>query len=299
VSNISNLQAHLYVLLATFLVAGSFLASENLAHALNPFSLTLFRFFVALLMLAPFILFKKNLRQQILKTLPRAMVISFFYSLYFMAIFEALKTTTVLNTGTLYTLVPLMTAVLAFFVFKQTIGFTKFLVYIIGLIGTLWVIFKADWQLFLSLSLNSGDYIFILGALSMCCYSISLKLLYRDDNIFVLVFSTLIGGCIWLFIAMMVFNQPFNWGVIQGQLLYNMLYLIIGTTIMTLYLYQKTTVVLGPTKVMSYIYLNPIAVAILLYVFRGETVENIVFVGVILSAAATLILQKNAKERKK
>lgn len=297
-SKISNLQAHLYVLLATFLVAGSFIASQPLANAINPFSLTLFRFLFSLLLLAPFILIQKSLREKIIATMPRAMAISFFYSLYFMALFESLKTTTVLNTGTLYTLVPLMTAILAFFVFKEKISFNKFLVYIIGLIGTLWVVFKANIELLINFSLNSGDYIFLVGALSMCCYSISLKYFYKQDNIFVLVFCTLLGGCIWLTVAILLLNQPLHWELIRGDLFYNMLYLIIGTTIMTLYLYQKTTVILGPTKVMSYIYLNPIAVAILLYVLKDEHIEYIVFVGILISAVATLILQKNTRKEK-
>jgi drug/metabolite transporter (DMT)-like permease len=111
----------------------------------------------------------------------------------------------------------------------------------------------------------------------------------------VLVFCTLLGGCIWLLLAILLLNQPLHWELIRGELLYNMLYLIIGTTIMTLYLYQKTTVVLGPTKVMSYIYLNPIAVAVLLYVLKDENIEAIVFIGIMISAAATVILQKNAR----
>lgn len=295
--NTSHFKAHLYVLLATFLIAGSFIASEKLAQVINPFSLTLCRFFFALLILFPFVIFKKSMRATILSTMPRAMVISFFYSLYFMALFESLKSTTVLNTGTLYTLVPLITALLALFIFKERISFKKFLVYIIGLVGTLWVIFKADFESMLYFSLNFGDYIFMLGALSMCCYSISLKLLHKEkDNLFVMVFCTLLGGCIWMFLALLVLDEPFSWHVIQGELLYHMAYLIIGTTIITLFLYQKTTVILGPTKVMSYIYLNPIAVAVLVFVINGQVIDMMVVPGVIISAIATFILQKKSKE---
>lgn len=210
-----------------------------------------------------------------------------------MALFESLKSTTVLNTGTLYTLVPLITAILALFVFKEKIGFKKLLVYIVGLIGTLWVVFKADIGLMLSFSLNSGDYIFMLGAVSMCCYCISLKLLYKDDNPIVLVFCTLIGGSIWMFLATMILNEPLNWDRIEGELFYHMAYLIIGTTIVTLFIYQKTTVILGPTKVMSYIYLNPVAVALLAYVVNAQSIQAVVIPGIIISAMATIILQKS------
>lgn len=294
-----DLQAHIYVLIATFLVGGSFLASEKLVQTVNPLSLTLLRFVGSVLIFAPFILIKKSFRSKIVSTMPRAMGISLFYSLYFMGMFEALKTTTVLNTGTLYTLVPLMTAIMALIIFKEKIGVNKLFVYIIGLVGTLWVIFKANLELLFSFSLNSGDYIFIIASFSMCCYLISIKLLYKNDNPFVLVFCTLIGGAIWMGIGMLIFQQPLNWHLVEGTLVYNMLYLIIGTTIITLFLYQRSTVILGPTKVMSYIYLNPIAVAILLYLIDGKNIETIVIPGIIITSIATFMLQKNKKEKKK
>ncbi|AXH10126.1 EamA/RhaT family transporter [Malaciobacter halophilus] len=296
--NTSTLQAHMYVLFATFLVAGSFLASQKLANVVNPLSLTLLRFIGAILIMAPFILVRKSLRDGIFKTLPRALIISLFYSLYFMGMFEALKVTTVLNTGTLYTLVPLMTAILALFIFKEKISFNKLIVYLVGLVGTLWVIFKGDLNLLLSFSLNSGDYIFIIGSFCMCCYSISIKLLYRNDNPLVLVFCTLIGGAFWMALGMLIFQKPLDWHLVQGNLIYNMLYLIIGTTIITLFLYQKSTVILGPSKVMSYIYLNPVAVAVLLLLIDNKSIETIVIPGIIITSIATFLLQKDKKVKR-
>ncbi|PKI80621.1 EamA family transporter [Malaciobacter halophilus] len=288
----------MYVLFATFLVAGSFLASQKLANVVNPLSLTLLRFIGAILIMAPFILVRKSLRDGIFKTLPRALIISLFYSLYFMGMFEALKVTTVLNTGTLYTLVPLMTAILALFIFKEKISFNKLIVYLVGLVGTLWVIFKGDLNLLLSFSLNSGDYIFIIGSFCMCCYSISIKLLYRNDNPLVLVFCTLIGGAFWMALGMLIFQKPLDWHLVQGNLIYNMLYLIIGTTIITLFLYQKSTVILGPSKVMSYIYLNPVAVAVLLLLIDNKSIETIVIPGIIITSIATFLLQKDKKVKR-
>ena len=61
-----TLKAHLLVLLATFLVAGSFIASAKLSGVIDSISLTLFRFFVASLFLAPIIFFNKKYREKIL-----------------------------------------------------------------------------------------------------------------------------------------------------------------------------------------------------------------------------------------
>lgn len=286
-------KAHLLVLLATFLVAGSFISSAKLSGVIDSISLTLFRFFVASLFLAPIIFLKKSYREKIFSTMPRAMIISFFYSLYFISFFKALETTTALNAGTIYTLVPLITAVFCVFIFKDKISFYQMILYFIGIIGTCIVVFKGNLELFLSFSLNHGDFIFLFATVFMALYSISLKFLHKkDDELLVLVFTTLFGGCIWMFIALEIFNIPLEWEKIEGNLIFYMVYLIIGATLTTVYLYQKASIIIGPKKLMAYIYLNPVAVALLMFIFEGKVVNFEVLFGILISTFATIVLLK-------
>jgi len=74
------------VLLATALVAGSFLASEKLAGIVNPTSLTLLRFVCASLILLPIVIYKSRWRRKIIPIFPRAMVISLFYAVFFIGL---------------------------------------------------------------------------------------------------------------------------------------------------------------------------------------------------------------------
>lgn len=281
------------MLLATFLVSGSFIASAKLSGIISPISLTLLRFFLAVIFLMPIVLFKKNYRDKLLVTLPKAMVISLFYSLYFIAFFKALETTTALNAGTLYTLVPLMTGILCIFFFKEKMSLKQLFIYFIGIVGTCIVVFKADIELFLGFSLNQGDIVFLFASTSMALYSIFLKLLHKKgDILLVLVFTTLIGGCFWMFITMQVLNIPFGWEKIKGDLFYWMSYLVIGTTVVTLYLYQKSSIILGPKKLMAYVYLSPAMVAILSFIIEKQTISFNVFIGIIISTFATIVLLK-------
>ncbi len=288
-----TLKAHFMVFIATFLVAGSFIASAKLSGVIDSISLTLYRFVLAAIILAPIILIKKEFRAKIVSTFPRAMIIGLFYSLYFIGMFKALETTTALNTGTLYTLVPLMTGILCIFFFKEKMSLKQLFIYFIGIIGTCIVVFKADFELFLGFSLSEGDIIFLLASTSMALYSIFLKLLHRKgDILLVLVFTTLIGGCFWMFITMQVLNIPFGWEKIKGNLFYWMSYLVIGTTVVTLYLYQKSSIILGPKKLMAYVYLSPAMVAILSFIIEKQTISFNVFIGIIISTFATIVLLK-------
>ena len=71
-----------------------------------------------------------------------------------------------------------------------------------------------------------------------------------------------------------------------------MAYLVIGTTLITVYLYQKASIILGPKKLMAYVYLNPAAVAVLMYIFERKLITSSILVGIIISTFATIVLLK-------
>lgn len=289
----STLKYHLVVLLATLLVAGSHLASANLSHGANPISLTLFRFLVAVMLLSPFILFSKKRRTNLLKTLPKATVISLFYVGYFVILFESLKTTIPLNTATLSTLLPLMTALLAYFIAKEPLPKKKLNYYLIGFLGTLWVIFKGDLQTLQSFSLNQGDYLFMLAVVSLGLYVVMMKKLYKNDDMWLLVFCILVSGVVWMSLALVVFQQPLEWHLIFRKAdLINMLYLIIGATLVTVYLFQVGTVHLGASKVNNYNYILPAFTALLSLLFYQQDIPLIIIPGISLSIIATVLLQR-------
>ncbi|RXJ86496.1 DMT family transporter [Arcobacter sp. CECT 8985] len=289
-----ELNAHMIILLATFLVGGSFIVSQKVSGIIDPISITLLRFVIASVLLAPFVLLNKSLRQKIKTTFKRAMIISFFYSLYFIGLFKSLEYTTALNTGTLYTLVPLLTAIISIFVFKQKIPPKYYLVYFLGIIGTCIVVFKGNLQMFLSLDLNKGDLLFIAAIFCMSLYAISAKYFHKkDDELVVLVFLTLTGGIIWMSIALIVFHIPLEWNKIGSSQFLSIAYLSIAATLVTSYLYQKGTIVLGPKKVMSYIYLNPATISILLFVFEFKFINIWMIIGILISSFSTFILLRS------
>lgn len=286
-----TLRAHFYVLIATFIVAGSFIASQNLSGIISSISLTLYRFLIAVIILAPIIFLNRKYRNKIPSTLFRASIISLFYSLYFVAMFKALESTTTLNTGTIFTLLPLMTAILCIFFLKQKLTLKQYFIYLVGIIGTCIVVFKGNFELFLNFSLNTGDWIFLAGTLSMGLYSVFIKLLHRkDDEILVLVFCTILTGCIWMFLFLAISNIPLQWSRIEGDLIINMLYLGIPSTLFTVYLFQQAGIDIGPKKVMAYSYLNPAAIAILLFLLNSINISIEVFIGIIISSFTTFLL---------
>jgi drug/metabolite transporter (DMT)-like permease len=243
------------------------------------------------LVLVPIIFLNQNYRKKLIPTFNRAMIISFFYSLFFIGLFKALEYTTALNTGTIFTLVPFITAVFSIFIFNQKISLMSYLVYFIGIIGTSMVVFRGNLELFISLSLNNGDIIFLLAIFSMALYSICMKYFHKeDDELIVLVFMTLFGGVIWMSLSLIIFDIPLNWTKIGTEEFLYIIYLSILATLVTSYLYQRGTIFLGPKKVMAYIYLNPTAIVIISFLSGLEKINLFMLLGILISALATFIL---------
>lgn len=293
---LKQLKTHILVFIATFLIALSFIISGKLSGVIHPISLTLVRFILAFFSLLPLILIVKKYRVKIKNSFIKGLKISFFYSLYFILLFKSLEYTSALNTATLFTLVPLITAIFASFIFKDKLNINKLITYIIGMSGTVIVIFDGNFQTMINLTFNQGDIIFLFGILSMALYSISVKYFYEEgDEPLVLTLMTLFGGIIWMSISLFILNIPLELTKIQGDYLFYMLYLSIGATLFTVLLYQKATIILGPNKVMAYVYLNPALVALIMFIFEDEKINLIMNVGIFLSMIATIILLKQNK----
>ncbi|ART80482.1 DMT family transporter [Oceanisphaera avium] len=287
--------AHLRVLLATLFIAGSFIVSAQLAPVAPAASLTLLRFLLAAILMLPWILINAERRRKLLQALPRGLIISLFYSLFFICLFEALHTTTALNTSTLFTLVPLITSVLGIWLLHTPIRRPQACSYLLGILGALWVIFEGNPSRALALQLNQGDKIFLLGVLSMCAYSLSMKLLYRGDSIGVLTCAILIGGAFWMGLAVWLVDIPLQWQNLGPNDRLAMAYLVVCATLGSVYLYQSGSIQLGPQKVMAYTYLNPAAVTILPWLFIGAPIAAVLWPGILISCLATWQLQRTTK----
>lgn len=294
-----HLKYHLLLIASTIIIAGSFISAQALSAEITPASLALMRFCLAALILAPFIIFNPERRRTFIRILPKGLIISFFYATFFLLMFKALKTTTTLNTGTLYTLVPFLAAVASIFLFRDKIRPGTLLVYIISTIGTVWVISRGDVGILLHLKLNHGDALFLVGCLSMVGFSVSMKLLYKGEEMLVFVFTTLVAGAAWMVGALILSGEIPDYSGMDPEKFLHMLYLAVFATLLTSWIMQIATVKLSPRQVSAYIYLNPVFVAFISMLSSGQPLPVSVYPGIALSVLATVLLQVQAvKERR-
>lgn len=283
---------HVYVFVATLLISSAFLSADSLKNVANPLSLTLLRFLIALAICILLQIRTPNLFKRVWAIMPKTMILGFMYTNFFLVQFYALRYTDVVHMSAVATLQPLASSILTWIVFREVLKKSRFLVYLIAMAGALAVIFNGSLSDLMLFRLNWGDFLFFLGVLSMALYTIFIKVFNTGEKVMVFTIGIIGASCVWLAGAMLVTGTGTQWGELTGKDWFNVLWLSIATTVITLNLMQKSVLILGPTPVLSYTYLTPALTTIMALIFVGGVEINFgVMAGIVVTFLATFLLQ--------
>ena len=281
---------HLYMLVCATLVSTSFTVGEIIADTLDPTALTLVRFVIAAAILFPVILTRHGVRVE-LSAFARYALISGCLVIFFWSMFLSLRYTTALNTSVIFTTVPALSGIYAALFIGERLGKKRLLALGMGLFGALWVIFRGDLDLLLSLSWNRGDSIFFFGCLAMGLYTPLVRILHRGEPMEVMTFWVLVTGCIWLIPIGGAALLRLSWGEVPTSTWLWIVYLACFSTIVSFYLTQYSIPIIGPTRTMAYSYLYP-ALVLLLDILLGHTLPPLrVLPGICIILGAMFVLQ--------
>lgn len=284
------------MLLAAGLVSTSFTVGKAIAAGMDPAILTLIRFMVAALLFLPFIRYQYGLQLPAGKTLFRYSIISFALTGFFWLMFLSLRTTTALNTGVIFTLVPGISSLYSAILLRERLGRYRLLAMVPATVGAIWVLFRGSLERLLAFDLNPGDLIFFCGCLLMAFYTPLVKLLHRGENMAVMTFWILVTGSGWLLLFSGHRLTGVPWSDINIQVWAGIVYLAVFCTIITFFLSQLATLYLGPTRVMAYSYLYPPFILILDWIFGKQLPPLQVLPGVALIIIAMFIVQHGSDD---
>ena len=288
---------HLMMLLAAVLVSTSFTVGKAIAAGMDPAALTLIRFMVAALLFLPFIRYRYGLQLPDTHALLRYCLISFALTGFFWLMFISLRSTTALNTGVIFTLVPGISSLYSAVLLRERLGRYRIMAMIPATVGAIWVLFHGSLERLLAFDLMPGDLFFFCGCLLMAFYTPLVKLLHRGESMAVMTFWILITGCGWLLIFSGHRLAAVPWTTISLQVWAGIVYLAVFCTIITFFLSQLATLYLGPTRVMAYSYLYPPFILILDWLSGHQTPPVQILPGVCLIVIAMLVVQQGSKEK--
>jgi len=285
-----TLADNLILLLWVSLMASSFVVSEQLIPFANPVASTGLRFILATLMMlalvkgAPFKLLTR-------KILLHYSLISVCLVLFFLGLFETLKTTTALKTSVIYTLLPLFSVILAYLTLKVVTPPKLIIAFIIGSFGAIWVLIAFTQQAFSIEQWQLGDSIFLGACCFLAMHVILIKKWTSDVPPTLGAFYIMLLGSILLLPFLLLFGDLSNVGWQQKEFWQTLLYLTVFTTMATFMLQQYLLKKVGPNRLLAFTYLIPTLVIIPQGIENIYTLHN-VLPGILMTVLALYVISK-------
>jgi len=294
-----GLVTHLAMLLNVLLVSTSFPVGAAITHALEPAVLNCVRFALAAAVFAVLLTLRGEWRRPRVRDGLRYLLLAGALVGFFVAMFEALRWTTAVNTAALFTLIPLFSAAIAWPLAGQRTPPRQLAFMLLAGFGALWVVFEGSIDNALALRFGRGDLIFLAGCVSLAAFAPLTRRLDVGENLVSQTFWTLLVGTAML--ALIAGNDlaQTQWQAVPAVAWSGIAWLAVFTTAATFYLLKYASLRLPAAKVMSYNYLTPGFVLLLEALRTGATPAPMVLIGAGIAVLATLSLQLSPSARTK
>ncbi|MGJ8595269.1 DMT family transporter [Sulfitobacter sp.] len=250
-------QGHLAMLTFSALVAGSFSLGGMVANEITPLALNAVRFVIAAVVVGIAAMLTTGIRRSDFVAPWRYALLGGLFMVYFVLMFEGLKTSPPVSSAAVFTLVPAMAGVFGWLMLRQRMTPRMALALGIGGAGALWVIFRADMAALLAFDVGRGEVIFFFGCIAHAIYTPLVRVLNRGESAIVFAFGTLVAGALLLLVLGAQDILATDWTALRPMVWVTILYVALAASSITFVLVQFAALRLPSAKVMAYTYLVP------------------------------------------
>ena len=284
---------HMAMLLFSLLVSGSFVLGSIIANLISPDLVTFLRFLIAFIAIAILILYQSKFCFLKYLSIGRSLILGALISIYFITMFEGLKTASSTSMAVVFTLTPLLAGFFDLIFSNRVMSKKVWITVVVAAIGALWIIFDGNIQNFINFKVGYGEKLFFIGCICHALYAALIPKFNNGEPAIIQTFGTLISGIIILGLfsnKQIIYHSWIDFPVI---VLLTILYLAIFATAASFFLIQYSAVRLSSIKVMAYTYAVPIWVVLLQIIFLQQLPNTITFVGAFVILVSLLILLFN------
>jgi drug/metabolite transporter (DMT)-like permease len=131
----------------------------------------------------------------------------------------------------------------------------------------------------------------------MALYTPLVRLMQRGEPLEVMTFWVLVSGCLWMLPATLYKLGSVSLAGTGSDVWLWIAYLALFSTVVSFYITQYATKMIGPTRTISYSYLYPLLVMVLNFLLGHGWPPLRVMPGIVLSLAAMLLLVHSSRGR--
>jgi len=287
------MRGHLAMLLFSVLVAGSFSLGHMAANEIAPAALNVVRFLIASVVIGTVASLTTGFKRSDFDAPWRYLLLGGLFAIYFVLMFEGLKTADPVSTSAVFTLIPLMSAGFGYLLLRQIMTRRMALALAIGAVGALWVIFRADLAALLRFRIGTGEMIYFWGCVAHAIYTPLVRKLNRGEAPVVFSFGMMVAG----FFILLAYGWndlwATDWAALPGIVWITLAYISIAASSITFVLLQYAVLRLPSAKVMAYTYLTPSWVILWEIVLGNGAPNGLILVGVGMTIVALWLLLKD------
>lgn len=262
--------AHALAIITILIWGTTFISTKILLTQFSPEEILAYRFFLAFLILI--LIYPKKIKvlpikEEILFCLLGASGIS----LYYWSENLALKYTYASNVGLISSAIPIFTALIAHFVYRnEKFTINIFLGFIIAIIGISIVVYNGK-----VLKLNpKGDLIAIISAVLFSVYSILIKKVNDKYNQLFVVRKIFFYGIVTMLPILFISKASiFKVSSLDINIVLNLLFLSVFASVLCFLMWNKAINIIGFIKTTNYIYLVPLITMISSNIILGENIS--------------------------
>ena len=284
---------HMAMLLFSLLVSGSFVLGSIIANLISPDLVTFLRFLIAFIAIAILILYQSKFCFLKYLSIGRSLILGALISIYFITMFEGLKTASSTSMAVVFTLTPLLAGLFDLIFSNRVMSKKVWITVVVAAIGALWIIFDGNIQNFINFKVGYGEKLFFIGCICHALYAALIPKFNNGEPAIIQTFGTLISGIIILGLFSNKEIIYYSWIDFPVIVLLTILYLAIFATAASFFLIRYSAVRLSSIKVMAYTYAVPIWVVLLQIIFLQQLPNTITFVGAFVILVSLLILLFN------
>ena len=238
-------------------VAGSFSLGGLVANEIAPDVMTTLRLWLAAVVLGGVALATTGLPRKAFEGVWRYGLLGFLYGVYFVLMFEGLKTAPPVSAAAVFTMSPLMAAGFGWLLLRQRLTGRMALALAIGAAGAVWVIFRADVAALMRFEIGPGERIYFIGCMAHAFYAPLVRRLNRGEPALVSSFGTVVAGALLLTLWSWRDLCAVDWAALPAIVWITLAYLTVFATAASFVLMQYASLRLPAAKVMAYTYLVP------------------------------------------
>lgn len=287
------MRGHLAMLAFSALVAGSFSLGARAANLMDPAALNAVRFLLASALLWAAAMAGPGLSARDFRAPWRHALLGAIFAVYFVLMFEGLKTAEPVSAAAVFTLTPVMAAGFGWLLLRQVLTARIALALAVGAAGAVWVIFRADLDALRALRIGRGEAIFLVGCAAHALYTPLVRKLNRGEAPLVFSLGVMVAGTVVL--ALWGARELFavRWAALPAIVWVTIVYTAVFATAATFVLLQYAALRLPSSKVMAYTYLTPSWVLLWEIALGGTAPGMLVLAGVGLTMLALALLLKD------